>query len=59
MMELSKSFADINFQHIPRTQNKEADVLSKRALKEPVGRLSVFHRDDEKESPITSLNVFE
>jgi len=58
-MELSKSFTDINFQHIPRLQNKEADALSKRALKEPVGRLSVFHRDGGIESPVTTLNVFE
>jgi hypothetical protein len=58
-MELSKSFADINFQHIPRSQNREADALSKRALLEPVGRLSVFHKDGGIESPITTINVFE
>jgi len=58
-MELTNSFADINFHHIPRSQNREADALSKRALKEAVGRLSVFHRDNGIESPITSLNVFE
>ena len=58
-MELSKTFADVNFHHIPRSLNREADALSKRALKEAVGRLSVFHRDRGIESPITSINVFE
>jgi ribonuclease HI len=57
--KLSNSFTDINFHHIPRSKNREADALSKRALKEAVGRLSVFHRDNGIESPITSLNVFE
>jgi len=58
-MELSKSFADVNFHHIPRSHNREADALSKRALKEKVGRLSVFHRDRGIVSPISSINVFE
>jgi ribonuclease HI len=58
-MELSKSFTDVNFHHIPRSHNREADALSKRALNEAVGRLSVFHRDRGIVSPISSINVFE
>jgi ribonuclease HI len=57
--ELSKLFTDINFHHIPRSHNTEADALSKRALSEVVGRLSVYHCDRGKESPISSINIFE
>jgi ribonuclease HI len=32
--DLAKTFNDIRFQHIYREHNKEADSLSKRALKE-------------------------
>ena len=59
MMELSNHFSDINFHHIPRSHNREADALSKRALKEVVGRLLVFHCDSGIESPISSINIFE
>jgi len=58
-MELSKTFTDINFHHISRSHIREADALSKRALNEVVGRLSVFHCDRGIESPISSINVFE
>jgi ribonuclease HI len=57
--ELSKIFTDINFHHIPRSHNTEADALSKRALSEVVGRLSVYHCDRGKESPISFINIFE
>jgi ribonuclease HI len=57
--ELLKSFTDVNFHHIPRSFNGEADALSKRALNEVVGRLSVFHKDSGIVSPISSINVFE
>ena len=56
---LSTHFADISFKHIPRSLNKEADALSKRALNGVVGRLSVFHSDNGIDSPISSINVFE
>ena len=36
--ELAHNFKDISFQHIYREHNKEADLLSKRALKEPKDR---------------------
>jgi hypothetical protein len=57
--ELSKLFSDINFLHVPRSHNREADALSKRALNEVVGRLSVYHCDRGIESPISSINIFE
>jgi ribonuclease HI len=57
--QLSKLFTDINFHHIPRSHNTEADALSKRALSEVVGRLSIYHCDRGQESPISSINIFE
>jgi ribonuclease HI len=57
--ELSKLFSDINFLHVSRSHNREADALSKRALNEVVGRLSVYHCDRGIESPISSINTFE
>jgi ribonuclease HI len=59
VMGLSTLFADISFHHLPRSRNREADALSKRALKEEFGRLSVFHSDRGRKSPISSINVFE
>jgi hypothetical protein len=59
VLELSKNFTDVNYLHIPRSLNAEADALSKLALKGVVGRLTVFHRDRGIESPSTSINVFE
>jgi ribonuclease HI len=58
-LELSKHFTDINFHHISRSHNREADTLSKRALNEVVGRLSVYHHDRGIESPISFINIFE
>jgi hypothetical protein len=57
--ELSLRFSDINFLHVPRSHNRAADALSKRALTEVVGRLSVYHCDRGIESPISSINIFE
>jgi hypothetical protein len=56
---LTQRFSNLNFQHVPRTFNRAADALSKRALSEAIGRLSVYHCDSGSESPITSLNIFE
>ena len=56
---LSDQFSDINYLHIPRSLNGEADALSKRALKGVVGRLSVFHSENGIDSPISSINIFE
>jgi ribonuclease HI len=57
--DLVSKFEDISFQHIYREHNKEADQLSKRALKEPKGRLIVYHWDNGQESIPTHLNIFE
>jgi ribonuclease HI len=57
--DLTRRFSDINFLHVPRSLNSAADALSKRALTEVIGRLSVYHCDRGIESPITSINVFE
>jgi hypothetical protein len=56
---LSHHFKDLNFQHIHRELNKEADALSKRALNEPKGRLSIYHWENGKESLHSHLNIFE
>jgi len=57
--QLAFSFSDITFRHLPRSFNSEADALSKRALKQVVGRLSIFHCDRGLESPTSSFNLFE
>jgi ribonuclease HI len=57
--ELTHNFKEISFQHIYREHNKEADLLSKRALKEPKGRLTVYHWQNGEEIPPTHLNIFE
>jgi ribonuclease HI len=54
-MALLRSFTDVKFNHISRSFNGEADALSKRALSEVVGRLSVFHKDRGIVSPISLL----
>jgi ribonuclease HI len=58
-LDLASKFKDISFQHIYREHNKEADLLSKRALKETKGRLSVFHWENGEESSHSFLNIFE
>jgi ribonuclease HI len=58
-LKLSTNFSDIHFSHIPRTHNRAADSLSKRALSGVVGRLSVYHSDLGIESHISSYNLFE
>jgi ribonuclease HI len=57
-LDLSKSFTKINFQHFPRSFNREADALSKRALSEVAGKLTIFHCENGIESPITILSIF-
>jgi ribonuclease HI len=56
---LASSFSDISFCHLHRAFNSAADALSKRALSQVVGRLSIFHCDRGQESPTTHLNLFE
>jgi ribonuclease HI len=57
--ELLQRFTNINFLHVSRTFNRIADALSKRALSEVAGRLSIYHCDSGIESHITSINIFE
>jgi len=58
-LELKKLFKEISFQHIYREHNKEAELLSKRVLKEPKGRLIIYHWHNGEEIPPTHLNIFE
>jgi len=58
-IELVTIFQDISFHHIYRDHNKEADSLSKRALREPKGRLTFFHWESGIESQHSHLNIFE
>jgi ribonuclease HI len=58
-MELAKNIKDLSIHHIYRVHNKEVDALSKRALTEVEGRLSVYHWDSGKESQPSCINIFE
>jgi ribonuclease HI len=58
-LELARNMKNSSYKHIYREHNKEADLLSKRALKELKGRLSVFHWENGEESPHSHLNIFE
>jgi ribonuclease HI len=57
-LDLSQSFTVLNCQHFPRSCNHEADALSKRALSELAGKLSIYHSENGIESPITVLDIF-
>jgi ribonuclease HI len=57
-LDLSQSFTILNCQHFPRSFNLEADALSKRALSELAGKLSIYHSENGIESPITVLDIF-
>jgi hypothetical protein len=57
-MDLANGFSNVRFQHISRVYNREADALSKRALKEEAGVLAIFHSDSGIESPITTFSIF-
>jgi ribonuclease HI len=52
-------FSDIQFCHVPRAHNGAADALSKTALNAVVGRLTVYHCDNDIESPVSFYNLFE
>jgi ribonuclease HI len=56
--ELASNFLGINFQHIFREFNKEADDLSKQALLAPKGRLSFFAWDNGTTGPTSNINLF-
>jgi ribonuclease HI len=56
---LANKFTDIQYRHIHRVHNQVADSLSKRALNDVTGRLSVFHCANGIKSPISTYNLFE
>jgi ribonuclease HI len=56
--DLATSFQRINYQHIYRESNEEADKLSKRALSAPKGRLNYFNWDGEVESSHQFIKIF-
>jgi ribonuclease HI len=58
-LDLAKNFKDLSIHHIYRVHSKEADALSKIALSEVEGRLSVFHTDIGMESQPSCINIFE
>jgi ribonuclease HI len=57
-LDLAKGIPNLRFQHVPRALNREADALSKKALREEVGRISIFHSDKGIDSPITQFCIF-
>jgi ribonuclease HI len=58
-LDLAKNIKDLSVHHIYRVHNKEVDALSKRALTEIEGRLSVYHSDSGLDSQPSSINIFE
>jgi len=56
--EQMPTFQGINFQHIYRESNKEADLLSKRALTSPKGKLIYCTWNRESEGPTLHINPF-
>jgi len=56
--ELTSQFQEIDFNHIFRDFNKEADLLSKKALLGPFGRLTYFFLINGKAGPPNHLNLF-
>jgi hypothetical protein len=57
-LDLASGIPNLSFQHVYRVYNREADILSKKALREETGRLSIFHSDKGIESPITQFSIF-
>jgi ribonuclease HI len=55
---LTTIFQEINFHHIFREYNKEADRLSKQALLGPKGRLTYYTWENGKAGPLFHLKLF-
>jgi hypothetical protein len=55
--ELNKYFSKLSFSHIFREYNMEADKLSKKALKEPEGKIYYSQWEDGNEGPTISINI--
>jgi ribonuclease HI len=56
--DLNKNFSSINFSHIYRDYNKEADLLSKQALQMQEGKIAYNHWEGGNEGPTLFLNLF-
>jgi ribonuclease HI len=56
--ELTTHFRSINFAHTFQEYNKEADRLSKKALKEQVGKIYYTQWEEGNEGPTLFLNIF-
>jgi hypothetical protein len=56
--ELIKGYTLINFTHIYRELNMEADLLSKRALQEQEGKITYHQWKDGQEGPTLFLKLF-
>jgi hypothetical protein len=57
-MQLQSSFIKLNFKHIYRENNKEADLLSKAALKKKVRIITFNLWVDGHEGPSHVLRLF-
>jgi hypothetical protein len=58
IVELTQTFSQINFSHIYRELNVEADILSKNALLKHTGILTYQHWTDGLESPPQCITLF-
>jgi ribonuclease HI len=58
IFELIKGFTQINFTHIYRELNLEADLLSKSALQEQEGKLTFYQWKDGHVGPTQHLYLF-
>jgi ribonuclease HI len=56
--ELTKSFSTISFSHIYREQNKEADLLSKKAIQMQEGKITYNQWVEGNEGPSLFLNLY-
>jgi len=56
--ELIKCFRKIYFAHVFREANKEADSLSKQALKKKPGIIAYYLCEEGREGPNMFLNLF-
>jgi hypothetical protein len=56
--DLSTGFQEINYHHIYRDFNKEADHISKQALLGPSGRLTFYTWGNGKAGPPVHLKLF-
>jgi ribonuclease HI len=56
--DLNEAFRTINFTHIYRDNNKEADILSKKALQMQEGKIVYNQREKGNEDPSLFLNLY-